>query len=335
VPAKADFATLTDPYRHELLAYCYRMLGSVDDAEDQLQETLLRAWRSYEDFEGRSSLRTWLYRIATNSCLRALETRSRRPLPSGLGGPAEDPARPLASDRPEVPWLQPIPDMLVTGSQPADPASIVTSRATMRLALIAALQYLPARQRAVLILRDVLGWHAGEVSELLGISTAAANSILQRARARLEQAAPVEDELREPAEVADRMLLDRYAAAFESADVAALTELLRQEATLEMPPQPYWFAGRDRVAQFLERVVLTAPGRFLLTPIMANGQSAFACYARTGNGPFLPHAIQVLTIEAGKVARIVSFNDARLFGPFGLPDQPAGTAILTGGGVRP
>jgi RNA polymerase sigma-70 factor (ECF subfamily) len=335
VAGKADFAALTDPYRRELLAYCYRMLGSVDDAEDQLQETLLRAWRSYDQFEGRSSLRTWLYRIATNSCLRALETRDRRPLPSGLGGPATDPDGPLAALRTEVPWLQPIPDVLVMGDAPADPASIVASRATMRLALVAALQYLPARQRAVLILRDVLGWHAAEVGELLGISAPAANSILQRARARLEQAAPVEDELREPAELADRMLLDRYAAAFESADVAALTELLRQDATLEMPPQPYWFAGRDRVARFLGRVVLTAPGRFLLVPIAANGQSALACYARTGHGPFLPHAIQVLTIKAGKVARIVSFNDARLFGPFGLSDQPAGTAILTGRGVRP
>jgi RNA polymerase sigma-70 factor (ECF subfamily) len=323
VPAKADFATLTDPYRHELLAYCYRMLGSVDDAEDQLQETLLRAWRSYEDFEGRSSLRTWLYRIATNSCLRALETRSRRPLPSGLGGPAEDPARPLASDRPEVPWLQPIPDMLVTGSQPADPASIVTSRATMRLALIAALQYLPARQRAVLILRDVLGWHAGEVSELLGISTAAANSILQRARARLEQAAPAEDDMREPEGVADRTLLDRYATAFETADVEALTELLRQDATLEMPPQPYWFAGRDTITRFLRTVVLTGPGRFMLVPVAANGQPAFAAYNRADDGSFQAHAIQVLTIRAGQIARIVSFNDGRLLASFGLPLEPA------------
>jgi len=319
VPGKKDFAVLTDPYRRELLAYCYRMLGSVDDAEDQLQETLLRAWRSYDGFQGRSSLRTWLYRIATNNCLRALETRNRRPLPSGLGGPAEDPGSPLAADRGEVPWLQPIPDMLVSGG--GDPASIVTSRATMRLALIAALQYLPPRQRAVLILRDVLGWHAAEVAELLGISTTAANSVLQRARERLEQAAPAEEDLHEPAEAADRTLLDRYAAAFESADVAALTELLRHDATLEMPPQPHWFAGRDRVTRFLGAVVLTQPGLFALVPVAANGQPAFAAYTRADDGSFQAHAIQVLTVTGGQVARIVSFNDGRLLRPFGLPDQ--------------
>src|SRR5580658_8120517 len=186
-----DFARLTEPFRPELLAHCYRMLGSVHDAEDQVQETMIRAWRSYGDFEGRSSLRTWLYRIATNSCLRALENSARRPLPSGLGGPGEDPEASLAAARPEVPWLQPIPDALVsTGS--ADPAEIVASRQGMRLALIAALQYLPARQRAVLI------WRAAEVAELLGTTTPAVNGMLQRARARLEQAAPGQDQIHEP-----------------------------------------------------------------------------------------------------------------------------------------
>jgi RNA polymerase sigma-70 factor, ECF subfamily len=320
VPAKEDFAALTGSYRHELLAYCYRMLGSVDEAEDLLQETLLRAWRSYDGFQGRSSLRTWLYRIATNSCLRALETRNRRPLPSGLGAPSQDPRAPLADLATEVPWLQPLPDMLVTGG-PGDPASIVAARATLRLALIAALQYLPARQRAVLILRDVLGWHAAEVAELLGISAPAANSILQRARDRLAQAAPAEEDLHEPAQAADRSLLDRYAAAFESADVAALTELLRQDATLEMPPQPYWFAGRDRVTQFLRAVVLTRPGDFTLVPVAANGQPAFAAYLRADDSSYRAHAIQVLTIEGGRVARIASFNDGRLFRAFRLPDQ--------------
>src|SRR6266480_855375 len=216
-----DFARLTDPFRAELLAYCYRMLGSIHDAEDQLQETMIRAWRSYGGFQGRSSLRTWLYRIATNACLRALENRDRRPLPSGLGAPAENPVAPLAPARPEVPWLQPIPDTLVR-AEPADPASVVVSRASLRLALIAALQYLPARQRAVLILRDVLGWHAAEVAELVGSSTAAVNSVLQRARAQLDRVAPAEDELREPADPDDRALLDRYATAFENADIAGL-----------------------------------------------------------------------------------------------------------------
>src|SRR5436189_142495 len=167
-----DFARLTDPFRAELLAYCYRMLGSVHDAEDQLQETMIRAWRSYGDFEGRASLRTWLYRIATNACLRALENSGRRPLPSGLGAPGEYPEAPLAPARPEVPWLQPIPDALVsTGS--ADPAEVVASRQSVRLALIAALQYLPARQRAVLILRDVLRWRAAEVADLPCATTTA------------------------------------------------------------------------------------------------------------------------------------------------------------------
>jgi RNA polymerase sigma-70 factor (ECF subfamily) len=318
--AMADFATVTDPYRHELLAYCYRMLGSMHDAEDQVQETMLRAWRSYADFEGRSSLRTWLYRIATNTCLRALDTRSRRPLPSGLGQPATDPDGPLAKLRPEIPWLQPAPDALVMAG-PGDPATIVSARAGLRLALIAALQYLPPRQRAVLILRDVLGWHAAEVAELLGISPAAVNSMLQRARAQVAHVSPAEDELREPAAAADRVLLDRYAAAFESADVAGLTELLTADAVLEMPPQPYWFAGRRQVTRFVQARVLTAPGRFAMVPAAANGQPAFAVYVRAADGSYQAHAIQVLTVSGGRLSRIVSFNDGSLLGSFGLPDR--------------
>jgi RNA polymerase sigma-70 factor (ECF subfamily) len=333
LPAAADFASLADPYRRELLAYCYRMLGSVDDAEDQVQETLLRAWRSYGEFEGRSSLRTWLYRIATNTCLRALETRSRRPLPSGLGSPAEDPGGPLAPDRAEVPWLQPFPDALGTGGL-SDPAAVVSARAGMRLALVAALQYLPARQRAVLILRDVLGWHAAEVAELLGVSTAAANSVLQRARAHLADVAPAEDELREPADPADRTLLDRYAAAFESADIATLTELLRADAALEMPPQPHWFAGREQVVHFLRSRVLTEPRRFLLVPTSANGGPALAAYLRADDGLFRAHAIQVLTISAGRVSRIVSFNNAGLAAAFGLPAALPAAGLSAGTAAR-
>src|ERR1700723_3150026 len=227
-----DVARLTDPFRAELLAHCYRMLGSVHDAEDQVQETLIRAWRSYGDFEGRAALRTWLYRIATNACLRALENRGRRPLPSGLGGPSEYPEAPLAAARPEVPWLQPVPDALVSAMS-ADPAEIVASRQSVRLALIAALQYLPARQRAVLILRDVLRWRAAEVAELLGTTTTAVNGMLRRARARLEQAAPGQDQLHEPADPAGRALLDRYATAFQDADVTAVMQLLREDAVFE------------------------------------------------------------------------------------------------------
>jgi RNA polymerase sigma-70 factor (ECF subfamily) len=236
-PDADEFARLTEPFRAELLAHCYRMLGSVQDAEDQVQETMVRAWRSLRQFEGRSSLRTWLYKIATNACLRAIENRSRRPLPSGLGAPSADPDGPLGGERLEVPWLQPIPDALFVAT-PADPAEVAVSRQNMRLALIAALQYLPPRQRAVLILRDVLGWRAAEVAELLDASTAAVNSALQRARAQLDHTALAQSEIREPADTAQRALVDQYAAAFENADVAGLIGLLREDAVFEMPPQP-------------------------------------------------------------------------------------------------
>jgi len=317
MPDSDDFVRLTDPFRAELLAYCYSMLGSIHDAEDQLQETLIRAWRSYGGFEGRASLRTWLYRIATNTCLRALENRDRRPLPSGLGAPAEDPAGRLAAARPEVPWLQPVPDTLVR-AEPADPASVVVSRSSLRLALIAALQYLPARQRAVLILRDVLGWHAAEVAGLLGTSTAAVNSVLQRARAQLDRVAPAEDELREPADPEDRALVDRYATAFENADIAGLMRLLREDAVLEMPPLPTWFAGRAAIGRFLASQVIDEAGRFRLIPAAANGQPGLAAYLRDHDGVYRAHAIAVLTIAGSGIARISSFNDASLFPAFGL-----------------
>ncbi len=317
-----EFARLTEPFRPELLAHCYRMLGSIYDAEDQVQETLVRAWRSYSDFQGRSSLRTWLYRIATNACLRAIENRAHRPLPSGLSGPGEDPAGPLAPVIPEVRWLQPLPDALVRPG-PADPATVAVSRESVRLALIAALQYLPGRQRAVLILRDVLGWHAAEVAELLGITPTAVNSLLQRAKARLRQMAPATDELREPAGAGERALLDAYAAAFSHADVGALTNLLREAAVMEMPPQPTWFAGREHVARFLASTVLTEPGAFAMLRTAANGQPALAAYLRGNDGVHRAHAIQVLTASDTGITRIVSFNDAGLFPIFALPGRLA------------
>ena len=313
-----EFARLTDPFRRELLAHCYRMVGSVDDAEDLVQETYLRAWRSYAGFDGRSSLRTWLYKIATNACLSALEHRSRRPLPSGLGGPSPDPQAPPASARPEVGWLQPIPDALLAGS-PADPAAVVVSRDSLRLALIAALQHLPPRQRAVLILRDVLAWRAAEVADLLDTTTVAVKSTLQRARAQLGQVAPVEDSIAEPAEAELRALLDRYVAAFENADVAALVRLLRDDVELEMPPTPDWFAGRPAVVRFFASHVLVEPGAFRLVVTEANGQPAVAAYRRDGDGVWRAHAVQVLTATAGGIARIVVFLDPGLFGRFGLP----------------
>ncbi|HEY2075580.1 MAG TPA: sigma-70 family RNA polymerase sigma factor [Streptosporangiaceae bacterium] len=320
----ADFAQLTDPFRAELLAYCYRMLGSVHDAEDQVQETLIRAWRSYGHFEERASLRTWLYKIATNACLRALENRGRRPLPSGLGAPGANPEEPLTAGH-EIPWLEPIPDALVR-ADPADPASVVASGASLRLALIAALQYLPARQRAVLILRDVLQWRASEVADLLGTTATAVNGLLLRARARIEQAGPAQDEIREPEEAAQRVLLDRYAAAFENADASALSRLLQEDAVFEMPPMLTWFAGRDQVGRFLGARILSQPGVFKAVPIAANSQPGFAFYLLGSDGQQHAHAVHLLTVGGAGIAHIVSFNQPDLFPVFGLPQLvPAAT----------
>ena len=240
-----DFQTLAEPFRRELLAYCYRMLGSVHDAEDLVQETYLRAWRAYDRFEGRSSLRTWLYRIATNACLTALEGRGRRPLPSGLGSPSSDPTGELAQS-PELPWLEPIPDTMVSAA-PDDPAAIVTSRESIRLALITALQHLPPRQRTVLIMRDVLGWRAAEVAEMLGVTTIAVNSMLQRARAQISELAPAEDEVTEPVRAEQRELLDRYVAAFQNYDTAALVTLFSADAVWEMPPFTGWYQTPEHI----------------------------------------------------------------------------------------
>ena len=252
-----EFAQRTEPFRRELLAHCYRMLGSADEAEDLVQETYLRAWRSYGAFEGRSSLRTWLYRIATNACLTALEQRGRRALPSGLGGPAEDPDAPPGPAEPEVAWLGPIPDALVTPDA-QDPAAIVTARDSVRLALIASLQYLPARQRAVLLLREVLGFPAAEVAAMLGTSTAAVKSTLQRARARLDEVAPAPESVIEPTEPHARDLLGQYIAGFENADTAALEKALRTDAAIELVGTRTWFSGRVTCLRYLAHVIGSA-----------------------------------------------------------------------------
>jgi len=317
-----DFASLAGQFRGELLAHCYRMLGSADEAEDLVQETYLRAWRSYEGFEGRSSVRTWLYRIATNACLTAIERRSRRPLPSGLGGPAEDPQAPVVAGA-DVPWLQPFPDALLAGER-EDPAAVAASRAGIRLAFVAALQYLSARQRAVLILRDVLEWPAAEVAHLLGTTTAAVNSGLRRARAQLARELPAEDQLAEPAEPDRRALLERFAAAIENADASALAQLLREDVALEMPPQLTWFTGRQAVVRFTASRLLTRPGWLRLVPVVANGQPAFAVYQRERDGAYHAHALQVLTVTATGIARIVAFQNPGVFGSFGLPESLAG-----------
>jgi RNA polymerase sigma-70 factor, ECF subfamily len=314
-----DFTGLTGGFRGELLAHCYRMLGSAGEAEDLVQETYLRAWRSFDGFEGRSSVRTWLYRIATNVCLTAIERRSRRPLPSGLGGPAEDPDAPVVAGL-DVPWLQPFPGAPAAAER-GDPAAVAVSRADIRLAFVAALQYLSARQRAVLILRDVLDWPAAEVAALLGTTTTAVNSGLRRARAQLARALPAEDELAEPSEPDQRALLDRFAAALQNADASGLAKLLREDASLEMPPALTWFTGRHAVARFAGSYLLTGPGRLRLVPVTANGQPAFAVYQHEPDGEYHAHAVLVLTLTTTGIARIVAFQDPGLFGSFGLPQE--------------
>ena len=313
-----DFTGLTGRFRGELLAHCYRMLGSAEEAEDLVQETYLRAWRSFDGFAGRSSVRTWLYRIATNACLTALERRGRRPLPSGLGGPAADPGAVLAAG-PEVPWLGPFPGGLAGAGE--DPAAVAVSRAGVRLAFVAALQYLSARQRAVLILRDVLEWPAAQVADLLGMTTTAVNSALRRARAALAAALPAEEELAEPAEADRRVLLDRFAAAIQDADASGLAELLREDVALEMPPLLTWFTGRQTVTSFIAVHFLTEPGGLRLVPVTANGERAFAVYRREPGRVYHAHAMLVPTVTATGIARIVAFQDPGLFRSFGLPRE--------------
>jgi RNA polymerase sigma-70 factor, ECF subfamily len=313
-PPGTEFATLTEPFRPELLAHCYRILGSIHDAEDLVQDTYLRAWRAFGGFEGRSSVRRWLYKIATMACLTALRTRSRRPLPSGLGAPADDHRVAVAAGEPSVPWLQPAPDALFgTG----DPASIVAGRAGVRLAFVAALQLLPARQRAVLTLRDVLGFRTAEVADMLDTTVAAVDSALRRARTRLAEAGPVEEDLAEPDEAARRSLLDGYADAFTRGDPDALVSLLRADVEVEMPPVPTWFTGRDAVIGFLARRVLRRDDHWRTFPTHANGQPALVTYERAAGGGFVAHGVQVLTLIGPRIARITAFNDASLVPTFG------------------
>jgi RNA polymerase sigma-70 factor (ECF subfamily) len=237
VATSEEFVRQAEGFRRELLAHCYRMLGSVDDAEDLVQEVLLRAWRSHEKFEGRSSVRTWLYRIATNACLSALQHRDRRYLPSGLGAPGNDPHGTIELAGPEVRWVQPIPDALV------DPAEIVAGRNHLRLALIVSLQHLPPQQRAVLLLREVLAFPAAEVAEILDLSVPAVKSSLQRARAKLDELEPDGEQITEPSDARAQALLDQYIAAFENSDAAALEKLLRDDTVLEFTPSRTWFSG--------------------------------------------------------------------------------------------
>ncbi len=313
-----EFTERTEPFRRELLAHCYRMLGAADEAEDLVQETYLRAWRAYGSFEGRSSLRTWLYRIATNACLTALEQRGRRALPSGLGGPSGDPDILPPAAEPGLTWVQPVPDALVI-SESGDPATIVATRESVRLALIASLQYLPPRQRAVLLLREVLGFPAAEVAAMLGTSAVAVKSALQRARARLEEVDFGADDLIEPADPRARELLGQYIAGFEHADIAALEKALRADAAIEMTGTLTWFSGRVTCLRYLARVI-GAPGDWRMTPTRANGQPAVAAYYQDGDGTYQALGVAVLTVTSAGIARITVFGGgADLVARFGFP----------------
>jgi RNA polymerase sigma-70 factor, ECF subfamily len=314
-----EFLLKAEPHRRELLAHCYRMTGSLHDAEDLVQETYLRAWKAYGGFKGQSSLRTWLYRIATNTCLTALEGRQRRPLPTGLGQPDSDPAGEL-TQRTEVPWLEPLPNQF--DDDPADPSVIVGARESVRLAFIAALQHLSPRQRAVLVMRDVLQWKAAEVGEAIGASTAAVNSLLQRARAQLDAVGPSEDDALQPPDSPEtKDLLDRYIAAFEAYDMDTLVQMFTEEAVWEMPPFDGWFKGREAVAT-LNRVHCPAegPGDMRFIALTANGQPAAALYMvnkETG----VHEAFQLHVLETGPhgISHVVAFLDTALFEKFGLP----------------
>jgi RNA polymerase sigma-70 factor, ECF subfamily len=312
---QTNFSATAEPYRRELLAHCYRMTGSLHDAEDLVQETLLRAWKAYDRFEGKSSVRTWLHRIATNTCLTALENRQRRPLPTGLGAPSSDPTAELVEGA-EVPWLEPLPDAA------ADPSTIVGTRESVRLAFVAALQHLSPRQRAVLLLRDVLQWKAAEVADAIGSTTAAVNSLLQRARAQLDAAGPsADDQLAALDSPAARDQLARYITAFEAYDIDRLVDIFTSEAIWEMPPFVGWYQGPRAIITLIhQQCPANAPGDMRLIPLTANGQPAAAMYMRDGDG-HVPFQLHVLDVRTDGVSRVVAFLDTTLFAKFGLPPR--------------
>jgi RNA polymerase sigma-70 factor (ECF subfamily) len=306
------FDRLVEPFRKELLAYCYRMLGSVHDAEELVQDTYLRAWRAREQYDAtRSSLRTWLYRIATNVCLTALEVRGRRPLPSGLVA-ASDPLGPLVPG--ESAWLQPLPDFLLDAD---DPTTAVIDRSSLRLALVAALQHLSARQRGALILRDALSFSAAETAEILGATTVSVNSSLQRARTRLKEVGVRQEPLSEPPAAEQRAWVDRYMTAFEHADIEGIKELLTADVLMEMPPMLNWFVGPGNYGLFMEWVFDKAGTDWSLKPVTANGQPGFAAYGRVGDGYQL-HTLQIFTVTAEGISRNSVFQEAEVFASFGL-----------------
>jgi RNA polymerase sigma-70 factor (ECF subfamily) len=321
------FEGLTEPYRRELQVHCYRMLGSLVDAEDMVQETMLRAWKSRRTYAGRAPFRAWLYRIATNACLDELAARPRRGLPTDFFEPA-DPDKPPQAAVLDPIWLEPYPDALLPAVR-ADPAARYDQRQSIRLAFLVALQELPPRQRAILLLRDVLGWKAAEVAALLHLSVSSVTSALYRARATLsaryrgdDRGAPVA-ELDDPSE---QRFLERYIQAWETADIDELTLLLKEDATFPMPPVPGWYRGRAAIRAFISGSILSgaARGRWRLLPTRANGQPAFGLYRHNEARPgYTAFAIQVLTLASGLVADATTFGFPQLFRRFGLPEEIA------------
>lgn len=312
-----EFIGRAEQYRRELFAHCYRMSGSVHDAEDLVQETLLRAWRAYGSFEERASMRTWLHRIATNVCLTALDGQKRRPLPTGLGQPASDPGSPVSQNG-EVPWLSPVPDSMVSSETPEAAAEQLEG---VRLAFVAALQHLPPRQRAALVLRDVLQWRAAEVAQAVGTTTAAVNSALQRARETVRKAELDRDRKAAALSPDQEELLRRYVKAFWEKDIEGLARMFTDEAVWEMPPYPQWYRGPQNIAALIDTQCPGQQHDMVMLPTRANGQPAFGLYMRTPDGSFTPFHLQVLDLEDSRVRHVGAFFDHGLFPLFGLPER--------------
>jgi RNA polymerase sigma-70 factor, ECF subfamily len=315
--ATAELEVQLEQFRTELTGYCYRMMGSSFEAEDAVQETMVRAWRSLDRFEGRAALRTWLYRIATNVCLDLLRGRERRARPMDLG-PAQEPIKANLSTLPETTWIQPAPDALVVPE--GDPAEVAVARETIRLAFVAALQQLPAKQRAVLILCEVLRWKASEVAELLDTTVASVSSALQRARATLEAANVSAAETPASVEGEDAELLARYVKAFEAYDMEALATVIREDATQSMPPYELWLSGREDMFSFWLGPGASCRGSHLVPATAANASPAYGQYRPSPSGGYEPWALQVVELSAGSVAEITFFLDTETVFPlFGLP----------------
>jgi RNA polymerase sigma-70 factor (ECF subfamily) len=314
-----ELAPQLERHRVELTAYCYRMLGSAFEAEDAVQETLVRAWRGFEKFEGRSALRSWLYRIATNVCLSMLGASQRRARPMDLGS-ASSADRPLPAPLPEATWIEPIPDARVVEAG-SDPAEIAVARESVRLAFVAALQLLPPRQRAVLILREVLRWKADEVAELLETTVASVNSALQRARSTIASSDPNQNQPTEPMDGARQALLARYVDAFERYDMDSLTALLHEDATWNMPPYDLWLQTHDDIRAWCLGTGIGCLGSRLV-PTLANGSPAYGQYKPAPDDGLEPWSVQVLELSGDRISGITFFLDtARFFPMFGLPPR--------------